>query len=172
MGLVVKAMPWPFYPRERDSAPIVIAGWVDPRTGPEGWGKFAHIGIRPADSQACSVWLYRLRYPGPILYQIIFIKLIYKFITQGGSWSGGRQIIKKLPIFYETMFITKLTKLSHCSLPCQLNLIHIITAYFYFNIILSPTPRPLKSRFIRISTMRISWVIHLTFLDFSLTPCM
>jgi len=77
--------------------------------------------------------------------------------------------VKKLPIFYETLFITESTKPSHCSFSCQLNLIHTITAYLYFNIILSSTPRLLKSCFIRISTMPTRWPAHLALVNFGPT---
>ena len=45
------------------------------------------------------------------------------------------------------MFITEITKPSHCSLYCQLNLIHTVTAHLYFSIIFPPTPRLLKVLF-------------------------
>ena len=42
------------------------------------------------------------------------------------------------------MFITEIAKPSYCSISCQLNLIHTVTTYLYFSIILSSTPRLLK----------------------------
>jgi hypothetical protein len=61
--------------------------------------------------------------------------------------SLGQLAVKQLPIFYETMFITEIIKFSHSSLSCHLNLMHTVTTYLYFNIILSSAPRLLKVLF-------------------------
>ena len=43
-----------------------IVGWVDPRVGLEGCGRFASTVIRSPDRLARRESLYRLSYPGPL----------------------------------------------------------------------------------------------------------
>ena len=61
--------PGRFYPRERDTVPIVQeAGWAP---GPFWTGEeyAAPTGIRSPDSPACRESLYRLSYRGPLRYE-------------------------------------------------------------------------------------------------------
>jgi hypothetical protein len=65
MGVVVKATPRPFYPRESPGTHCIGAG-VGPRVGLDECGKSRlPTGIRSLDRPARSESLYRLRYPGP-----------------------------------------------------------------------------------------------------------
>jgi hypothetical protein len=65
---VVNSTPRPLYPREGDPAPIVEeAGWA-PRTVWTAAENLAPTGIRSPDRPARSESLYRLRYPGPLMF--------------------------------------------------------------------------------------------------------
>ena len=67
---VVNATPRPLYPRETDRLSIVWEnGWA-PGTVWTGTENFAPTGIRSPDRPARSELLYRLSYPGPIMYTI------------------------------------------------------------------------------------------------------
>ena len=62
MGWMVNATPRPFYPRERDSVPILKeAAWA-PGLILTGAENFAPTGVRSLDRPARSESLYRLRY--------------------------------------------------------------------------------------------------------------
>jgi hypothetical protein len=67
MGWMVIATPRPLYPRER-SGTHCVGGWVGPKTGLDGCGKLASNGIRSPHRPACTESLYRLSYPGPVLF--------------------------------------------------------------------------------------------------------
>ena len=58
---MVKATPWPFYPRERPGTRC-IGGLVGPRAGVEN---LASTGTRSLDRPACIESLHRIRRPGP-----------------------------------------------------------------------------------------------------------
>ena len=64
---VVNATPWPLYLRERRGIHC-IAGWVGPRPGMDGCGKFCPTplqGFEPSNRPARSKSLYRLRHRSP-----------------------------------------------------------------------------------------------------------
>ena len=62
MGWAVNATPRALYPRERPGTHCT-GGWVGPRAGLDGCGKFRPIGIQSPDSPVRSESLYRLSYP-------------------------------------------------------------------------------------------------------------
>jgi len=62
---VVKATPWPFYPRERDPVPIVREAVWAPGSVRTGAEILAPSGIRSPDRPPRSELLYILRCPGP-----------------------------------------------------------------------------------------------------------
>ena len=62
-GWMVSTTPRPLYPRERPGTHCTV-GWVGPRAGLDGCGKFPPTGIRSPDLPACSESLYRLSYRG------------------------------------------------------------------------------------------------------------
>ena len=68
-GWVVKATPWPLYPRETPGTHC-IGGWVGHKAGLDGCEKnLTSTGIRSPDRPARSESLHRLSYTGPsILY--------------------------------------------------------------------------------------------------------
>jgi hypothetical protein len=73
MGWVVNATPWPLYPPER-SGIHCIGGWVGPRAGLDGWGKYRphRVSIPGSPVPAlvtCEVTVLRSRYKCSALTQ-------------------------------------------------------------------------------------------------------
>jgi hypothetical protein len=68
MGWVVKATPRPFYPRVRPVPIVQEVGWAP---GPVWTGaeNLAPTGLRSPDRPAISESLYRLLYPGPLIFE-------------------------------------------------------------------------------------------------------
>jgi hypothetical protein len=60
---VVNPTPWPLYPQEKDSVPIVQEAGLTPGLVWMGAEDLALAGIQSPDPAARSKSLYRLRYP-------------------------------------------------------------------------------------------------------------
>jgi hypothetical protein len=73
---VASRTPRPLYPREGDPVPLLLeAGWAP---GPV-WTAAENLtpnGIRSPDRPARSESLYRLRYPGPYVHEIVSLKIL------------------------------------------------------------------------------------------------
>ena len=68
-GWVVNATPRQLFPPGRPGTHCT-GGWVGPRAGLGGCGKFRLTEIRSPDRPACRESLYRLRYPAHIFHNL------------------------------------------------------------------------------------------------------
>jgi hypothetical protein len=91
MGWTVNATPRPLYPRDRPAVHC-IGGRVGPRAGLNGCGKSRPIGIRSPDRPARSESLYRLSYPGPLIYYQTLLSFTAIFICRYCRLASGTRV--------------------------------------------------------------------------------
>ena len=85
---MVNSTPRPLYPRKKTRTHCV-GGWVGPRVGLDGCGKFRPTGIRSPDRPDHSESLYRLPYPGPYIYKHFYLIVLSLYIQVKTSSSSS-----------------------------------------------------------------------------------